>query len=180
MPQLDFFATARDLVLAVRPYEVRRPLQYVVEKWSRVPMILRYPSIADIPGLGFQWTTEVIRCSRFAVLDRDREPFATEIPQADGSSYFAVDSAHIPGSVCFQPGGLTKEMCLLGGYLFTGHQDAAALSIFRGLTRRIRATFTGVSRWWVGPEAATLLDSGTRLITFAIREPEECDLHRGG
>jgi hypothetical protein len=48
-----------------------------------------------------------------------------------------------------------------------------------GYRNAVRRRFVRVGAYWIGPEAAGLLDAGNRL-TAAVQSPREYDLVRGG
>jgi hypothetical protein len=107
---------------------------------------------------------------------REFEPRAQAVPQRNGGTKYAVDQVENPQTIVIHCGGLTGER-LVAGQVGTASDSDESKELFELFSKLIRARFERIKSYYVGPDAAKLLDSGTRL-TPTAKSPETYDLAR--
>jgi hypothetical protein len=83
-----------------------------------------------------------------------------------------------PKTITFTPGGYWGNDILLNGRFATASSDDVSLGLLKRFRSLVRKRFEKIKAFYVGAEAAQLLDGGKRL-TIAAQSPEMFDLSRG-
>jgi hypothetical protein len=174
---LHFFATRRDLEGVLQAIESYHPVVYVKAGISRLPEVQRVSSGLDIPGLGVATAGDQNQQQWYLVTEPRVEVEIESIPQRRGGMRFAIDQQKNPHSIAFRPGGVFKGKCIIPGQVGSCSENIASKELLNLFVKEFRRQFTRIKSYYVGEEAAQLLDSGFRL-TFNARSPVEHDLVR--
>jgi hypothetical protein len=113
-------------------------------------------------------------------LERKTAESETDAPASVGEVWYDVSQKLNPESVSFLPGGIFDDhRVLICGHIGTASESSISLSLYRAFTKVITKGFEKVREYRIGPEAASLMDEGYRMVTIGINSPLKCDLVRG-
>jgi hypothetical protein len=180
---VHFFATVRDLTPGLLSAESQRSLQYILDRQYVDPTeIEKYSSAFHIPGLG---RVEGRLSERFFVMEADkplRMSRSVVIPKVLGwkrtcAIGLALFGIVVPGgevrydifqranrnSILFAPGGIHRSGALVAGEMSAMGDVRGRESLFKLLVSRICSGFVKIKSFYLGQEAFTLLQKGTRL-----------------
>ncbi|MEZ4861707.1 MAG: hypothetical protein R3C14_10380 [Caldilineaceae bacterium] len=151
--QTPFFATASDLNSVMNAVSSQRPLAFMAAGL-----------FDEEPGTVFNDFENHKSLHTYLVFDRNQNVVVRRVPQRNGPDRYAIDQYENPHTVSLQCGGLIeKRMLLIAGQLGTVAIGPASDEIFSVLDKTIREQFKRIGSYFVGPEAALLLDKGIRL-----------------
>lgn len=88
---------------------------------------------------------------------------------------YLVDQLFNAGTVTLSLGGNWRNQALLPGRIATVHDDPSSQFLMKIFDGALRAQFTKVQSFWVGPCAMAYMRKGGRL-TPAVQSPPEYDL----
>jgi len=149
-----FFATEKDLSQLLKHVVAARSLQFVAGG------LFDSPTLQSMPFLSKPDPT-----TNYLVAERDLTIEVRAIIQKSGGQKFAVDQLANPKTIAIRPGGLIDEHCLIAGQVGTASDDQTARNLFKLFTSEMRKRFFKIKSYYVGEEAAQLLDNGVRLTT---------------
>ncbi len=92
---------------------------------------------------------------------------------------YAIDQRENSHAIALQYGGLVDGARLIASQLGTISTDSVSAQIYSLFAETIRRQFDKIQSYYVGPEAALLLDTGVRL-TPTVKSPAIYDLVRSG
>jgi len=163
---LPIFATQGDLVALLQEVCCVRPLDLAVMGLfdQGEPAVLTDPK-------GLQPFTAYLVC------DKGLGVAVRLVSQRNGGVKYAVDQLENPHTVALSCGGLVDGRRLIAGQMGTSAAGERAEEIYAILAKAIRRRFEKIKSYYVGPEAAQLLDQGLRL-TPTAKSPETYDLIR--
>lgn len=171
-----FYATANDLFPALDHIESKLQLGYTLTGLFDEDAQTTYANGATLPTLAKSLSVgSAIAGPGYLVTERSWFIRSREVQQNDGSKKYAVDQLLNPESIIFQHGGFYSAEILLPGRIATVSYTPAAMKIQRAFSSILAKSFTRVKAYWVGHEALTLLQQGTRL-TDGASSPSEFDL----
>lgn len=104
-------------------------------------------------------------------------PLEREVSQRAGGVRSVFDQLSAPESVYLRPGGAHGDEVVIAGQLGTISEAEWSLRLCRVLAKLVRRRFEKVGSFYVGSDAARVLDGGGRL-TARVRAPKEYDLIR--
>jgi hypothetical protein len=175
MPNVDFFATTEDLLETLLSLERRRPLAYVLRKYSLQPEITTYSSATSIPDLGIEEHPRPDSGRMFLIVDASIPLAPVEHPGGEGRIVYGLNHWDLPQAVDMQPGGIYRgdPSCLLLGNAGCGLVDPVAASLFHALKRALIRDAVPVKTYghaiYVCPHAVERARQGARLV---IRPPD--------
>lgn len=163
--QVGFFATHGDLQLLDASFE-GMSIQYVS---TDVPD----PKNAQIE-LSLASLTQF---KSYLVCEAGKKVTLRKIEHEGGRTCAVADQLQNSGTALLYLGGLLAADRLLPGSFGTVDSDPAARALYDVIAKRIKKTFERVKTYYVGPEAASLLDKGARLMQTS-KSPVTFDLKR--
>jgi hypothetical protein len=172
-----FFSTRADLVSVLQLAESKRSLKYALAGMFLEPDIRYFCSGIQIEGLGSAKKGDQIHENKYLVIDSNEEIAVREVPQRRGGIKYAIDQQINPASIAFVPGGIFQENFVIQGELSTCTDDPVSKELLRLFATEIQRQFVKIQEFYVGKEAAALLDRGYRL-TQSVHAPLEYDLAR--
>jgi hypothetical protein len=175
--QLSFFGTREDLEDILRPIEASRQLEFVRTGTFEAPSSESTPSLLGARDLGVASAGETHMAATYLVVNRGSQVRFRPIEQRKGGVRYAVDQLENPESIVFRPGGTYGESTIIAGQVGTGSERSEALELYRTFEREIRRRFSKIRSFYVGRNAAELLDKGWRL-TVNEKSPQLYDLQR--
>jgi hypothetical protein len=93
-------------------------------------------------------------------------------------SYFLSQKLN-PDSVVFSPGGIYKDQpVLVSGRIGTISQSPGSRNLYKTFVKAVIQNFEKIGSYYVGPEAARLMQQGYRMVTIGIGSPATYDLQR--
>lgn len=174
---LHFFATRQDLEKVIRGVESYRSLSYVNAGTFDSISQQALSSGLQIPNLGLASSGDQNQQPWYLVVDSGIEVHVEEIPQRRGGIRYAVDQKLNPQSVAFKPSGIFEDKCVVAGQIGTCSEDDISKEILNLFVKEMRNQFVRIKSYYVGKDAADLLDRGFRL-TASVQRPVEYDLTR--
>jgi hypothetical protein len=163
---IPFFATAGDLASMLSIVEATRPLEFAIAgMFEEAPASV----LRDVDGRN-PFTT-------YLVFDQGRGIKSRPVLQRHGGTRYAVDQTENPHTVALQNGGAVDDSRLIASQLGTISTDPVSEQLYSLFNEVIRSRFEKIQSYYVGPEAARLLDSGRRLVP-SVRAPPTYDLAR--
>jgi pentapeptide repeat protein len=172
----SFFATRSDLEPGLRVAEQERPLKYALSGFYPSQEVAERASALEIPDLGTATEESHMGMHRYLVVDAATRIQARPVRQRRGGVLYLVDHVANPGGIFFRPGGRLGDSCRISGEI-QGVGDARSLDLYRAFAGAVLAGFERITTFWVGREAARLLDNGARL-TQGVGVPATYDLKR--
>lgn len=177
MPHI--FATANDLLIVLGAIDSRRPLSYTLCGHTYSPEIVSFYSGESLDTLRAPATTDTASTGvAYLVTDRDCPivPRPIQVRGEEGQRW-TIDQLANPDSTVLWHGGFWMPDVLLSGRVASASNSARSRSLQRAFESQIKKEFCRVKAFYVGEEAARLLDSGMRL-TMSTQSPREFDLIR--
>ena len=174
-----FFATANDLLPVLAAVESRRRLVYTLTGHSHSPEVFSFHSAESIETLREPTTSETASTAAAYLVTEVGVPIAARPIQvrSEDKLHWAIDQLANPDSTVLWPGGFWCSDILLSGRVATCSKSAASQSLQRAFENQLKRHFSRIKAFYVGEEAARLLDSGARL-TMSAQSPLEFDLTR--
>jgi len=174
MAHILFFATKNDLLPILEAAEKTREIKYVRGDRLATPSSDSFLSGTTIPRLGQSSHESAIGGDTFLVCDRSQ---VIRPRQVSRSRSYIFDQLINPDTITFTPGGLWGDDVLLYGRFATASTSRISLELLKLFRSLIRKRFEKIKSYYVGQEAAQLLDQGKRL-TIAAQSPRSIDLRR--
>jgi hypothetical protein len=175
----SFYATQADLAPGLRAIENQARLAYVSAGSSQTPELVAYQGVHHIPTLGPRQHGKYIRSSQFLIFQRPCEICTRISKTLDGHIWYVTEYRHNPSSLRIMPGGLYEKELLLEGHVESGactrEQDLLGDLFAKHLFR----SFKKVGRYWFGPEALHLQQSGVQLCDWSGAPRRRDFPHRG-
>jgi len=174
---INFFATRPDLLDLLNDVESKQSIQYVEAGLLDSPTPRVYGSCMECPGIGRIRIDNTNLGAGYLIIPKGTPVAIEAVPQRRGGIKYAVDQGMNPNSVDMLSGGQYDKMTVVAGRIGTctdSTESAALLKTIRGL---IHKRWERIRSYWVGPEAAKILDRGGRL-TANLGSPSEYDLQR--
>jgi hypothetical protein len=137
-----------------------------------------YESLLNVDRLGINPTGQHNTGDDYLVIEGTNDIRLRSALQRKGGIHYFVDQEFNPKSICFAPGGIYEERNLISGRIGTASDDPDSLELYKTFTKAITKGFKKVGNYKVGPEALSLMDEGTRMVTMGIDEPPGYDLKR--
>lgn len=164
--QIPFFATHGDLTSIAREVVEARPVDFVHGGLFAGPSL---EVLANVDNL----------CSfeTYLVVDRGALVNLRAVPQRAGGQMYAVDQVSNPHTIALQTGGMSADRQLVAGQMGTVGNTTQSDELFVIYSMVIRKRYEKVKSYYVGPEAAVMLDSGARL-SVTRKSPKAYDLVR--
>lgn len=164
--QLSLFATQGDLLAVLQEASSVNPLDFAVMGLFDEAE----PILLDDPGALKPLTA-------YLAFGRGLSVAVRPVPQRRGGMKYAVDPMENPWAVVLRCGGRVDTERLVSGDVSTATRDEQAEALYQLFSKAIRSRFEKIKSYYVGPEAAELLDSGVRL-TSGANSPATYDLVR--
>lgn len=177
MKQKNFYARGEDYEALLSAVEARVPLAYhEMGNFTSAPPPPA-SSWTRLEGVGLADSDASTSCRSYLVIEGGGRVRVRRIGGLFRARRHLVDQLINPGTVTLTPGGNRRDQALLPGRVATVHDDPAAQRLMESFDAALRARFTRVKAYWVGPCAMAWLREGGRL-TPAIQSPPEYDLGR--
>lgn len=174
-----FFATANDLLPILAAVESRRGLAYTLTGHMKSPEVISFRSGESLPTLRAPATSETASMG-VAYLVTEIERLVVPRPihvRGEEKPLWAIDQLENPDSTVLWHGGFWGSNALLNGRIASASKSAPSQSLQRAFATQLKRQFCRIQAFYVGEEAAALLDSGMRL-TMSAQSPREFDLVR--
>lgn len=172
---VHFFATKRDLEHVLKAVEDQRSLAYVKGGMSVSVHKQVLTSGLQIPSIGIAVTGDQNREPWYLVTDSSIDVQVASVAQRGGGRRYVIDQRMNPQSITLTPGGIFEGRSIVAGAIGTCSEDDTSNQLFKLFAKEFRSQFTKIKSYYVGDEAAQLLESGLRL-TADVRSPAEFDL----
>lgn len=161
-----FFATHGDLVAIAREVLEVRPVDFVLGGLFVEPTLVVLRDICDLGEF-----------ESYLVVDHGIPVNFRAVPQRSGGQLYAVDQVNNPNTIVLQAGGRRAEQQLIAGQVGTVGNNKQSDELFGLFAKIIRKRFEKIKSFYVGPEAAAMLDNGSRL-SSTPKSPQAFDLVR--
>lgn len=168
-----FYATRNDLLPILHEAEKSEEIKYVQFGGFEHPNPKFFLSATAIPDLGKSSSSSSTGSTTFLICKK------TEVirPREVSGPRYLFDQLLNPTTVTFTPGGFWGEDVLLHGRFATASSDAISLQLMKLYRALVRKRFEKIKAFYVGEEAARMLNQGKRL-TIAVQSPQMFDLSR--
>jgi hypothetical protein len=170
--QIQFFATRSDLLPILEAVEKDRQIKYVKFGASDSQNSVSFPNSTAIPDLGKASSESSISSATFLICERSEELR----PRQVAGHRYVFDQLVNPKTITFTPGGLWDEI-LLNGRFATASTEVSSLGLLKLFQSLVRKRFEKIKAYYVGEEAAQMLDHGKRL-TIGAQSARMFDLSR--
>jgi len=179
----QFFATKADMEPGLRAFEAQWRVKYVETGFRPSSDVETYDTAFDLPNLGFSAHHSIIVSPEYLMFPKEAGVVTRPVRQHDGKLLYLTEWKENPSAVIFRPGGWYNNQALIGGSMGMYSSSEDVLAYYRPFARALAKGFTVLPdvlryKWWVGPEALTLLDAGVRLVTRDLHMPNTYDLKR--
>jgi hypothetical protein len=165
-----------DLLLILGDLERRHHLLYVDTYDVRNPKPGEWSRASDISDLSRARHETGGNGASYLIVTEGTKVIQAPFVQRDGTKRFDIWEVNNPNSMTVFPGGEWKNDIILAGEFVTMSNTTIAQQLIRAAYSGIRKHFIKVGyHYWVGPQALTRFNSGTRL-TIAEQSPAEFDL----
>ena len=99
--------------------------------------------------------------------------------KSGGSVSYVLSQKLNPDSVVFSPGGIySGQPVLVSGRIGTISQSAGSKNLYKTFVKAVIQDFEKIGSYYVGPEAARLMQQGYRMVTIGVGSPPIYDLRR--
>ena len=161
-----FFATHGDLVTIAREVMEVRPVDFVPGGLFTGPMLAAHPDIDDLSAF-----------EAYLIVDHGIPVNLRAVPQRAGGQLYAVDQTNNAHTIALKTGGALADQQLIAGQVGTVGNAKQSDELYALFATIIRKRFEKVKSFYVGPEAAVMLDNGARL-SATPKSPRTFDLVR--
>jgi hypothetical protein len=176
MKQINFFAIKEDLGPILEAIEREIPIKYILMgQFSKIEFSTFNNGI-HIPNLG-QSPTGSASSGRSFLVTGQAVPIEVRPVVTPSGVRYLLDQLSNPDTITLSPGGRWGEDVVLSGRVATASDTPLARELMKIFNSTIRTRFSKIKAFYVGREAAILLDAGKRL-TAAEQSPREYDLTR--
>lgn len=149
---IPFFATHCDLVIVTREVIEICPVDFVSGGLCAEPKPVVLADIDDMSAF-----------ATYLVVSHGSLVNLRAVVQRAGGQKYAVDQIDNPHSIMLHTGGKLTDQQLIAGQLGTVGNSKQSDELYALFARLIRKRYEKVKSYYVGPEAAAVLDSGARL-----------------
>jgi len=149
---VPFFATRGDLITVVHEVTQARPVDFVHAGLFAEPRPQVLVDVADLSAF-----------EAYLVVDRGGVVSLRQVSQRKGGHMYAVDQLENPHTIVLHIGGVLADQHLIAGHIGTVGNSKQSDEMHSLFARVIRKRFEKIKSFYVGPEAAAMLDSGARL-----------------
>jgi len=174
------FATRSDLVPGIEWIEAQKDLHYVIDGLfykDEINEMTVWDSLKNVKEIGYNVTGQCARGTQFLVVERKHKIKIEKVKQRKGGYLYAIDPLKNPHSITFQPNGIYQDRYLIQGNIGTVSESKKSIELYKFFSRGIVKGFKRIEhRYYVGPEAMKLAESGVRLITMHTQEDRIYDL----
>jgi hypothetical protein len=105
----------------------------------------------------------IMPCQIYLILEQSTTVELRKIEQRAGGCKYAVDQVSNSNSVFLYTGGLCLDQHLVAGQVGLISEDKDACVFYSLLVKLIKKNFEKIKSYYVGPEAAVMMDRGVRL-----------------
>jgi hypothetical protein len=176
--QLSFFAATADSEELLRALETKYDLYFAKAGLFDTPAVEVRQSLFEISDLGIVFNGDANQATTYLIVEDAGLPLeARVIEQRDGKKKYAIDQIGNQKTVAFRPGGAFRQGILVAGQVGTASQHRESVELYRVFESELRRQFKKIKSFYLGKEAAELLDRGWRL-TANARSPSIYDLRR--
>jgi hypothetical protein len=174
-----FFATANDLLPVLAAVESRRRIAYTRTGHKNSSEVISFQSGESLETLRAAATSATASMTAAYLVTELECPVVPRVIHVRGEDEprWAIDQLLNPDSTVLWHGGFWRDDVLLSGRIASTSKSAPSLSLQRAFETQITRRFCRIKAFYVGEEAARLLDSGARL-TMSAQSPREFDLIR--
>lgn len=173
---IPFFATRNDLLAWLSSVSEDQRLAVTESGLFETPEVTTVP-LDSCSNIGISDTGNHISDKTYLIHRESRTIECREVPQRRGGVRYSVDQRLNPQTVGLKAGGTFGDDMVISGQLGLGTGDTESDELARMLLKALKKQFTKIKSYYVGNEAASLLDSGARL-TINSAAPTEYDLVR--
>lgn len=163
--------TTNDVVALMKAVESELPLKYTLAGFPDEPDLKQARSFSEIEGFGVPRTGRMVHEDRFLISYPDLEINIEPVPQNRGGIKYSIDGgSRNPKTLRLYPGGLFEEKIVISGELLKYSGEPEAKEMFRVFQREVKRQFTKHKSYpyWLGKEAAAMLQAGARLTDDAL------------
>lgn len=159
--QLHLYATHRDLVSLLNAARVRGGIAYAeAGLFNKAALSL------------INEATELEAFKTYLAFFRGEKVVVRPVPQVGVTIKYAIDQLENRNTIAIQIGGQHGSLRLVASHIGTTSGSKVSAELFRLHAREVKARFERIKSYWVGPEAAALLDTGWRLMPTTRSAPE--------
>lgn len=174
--QISFFATRADLLELLSDVVSLAPFQFSHLDIDGEPAVT--DSAADLDDLGVMTVGDQNQGQTYLLIDPSDVLTTRSVEKRNGEVKVFYDQKSHPKSVILRSGGLlVGSNCMIAGQIGTASEDLWSIALSKTFFSSIKKRFTKIQSFYIGYEAATMLDDGFRLTTN-IKAPTEYDVHR--
>jgi hypothetical protein len=159
--QTPFFATQADLISVVQElisaYKVR---------------LVRGGTFDDPNPQLVDDINELKSCETYLLIGQGGHIEMRSIELREGGQRYSIDQLNNPDSIVLHTGGLRAGEQLIAGQIGTAVDSEGAIALYNLFVKLIRRQFEKIKSYYVGREAAAMLDSGTRLSATPKSRPD--------
>lgn len=171
-----FYATRNDLLDWLSAVSATRDLA-VTEFGTFEEPDVRTVALEQAEQLGKSESGNHLTDTTYLIHDVSEAIEVREVPQRRGGVRYSIDQQMNPHTVGLKAGGTFGENVVISGQLGLGTGDPRSDELAALLLREMKKRFSKIKSYYVGAEAASLLDSGARL-TINEAASKEYDLVR--
>lgn len=147
-----FFATKNDLAKLLSDLNMIRPIELVR---SGIFAEGDFKTSVDISNMnGF---------ASYLIVDAGVEINPRTVPASENKAMHAIDQINNPCAIFLQVGGVYSEKHLIAGQVGTVSGVKQSEELYTLLKNFIQKDFEKIKSYYVGKEAAAMLDDGSRL-----------------
>jgi len=174
--QISFFATRNDLLSLLSDVDSSTPFEFSHQDVDGLVVV--NDSADDLENLGVMLVGDQNAGQNYFLIDPGERPATRLVEQRNGKVRIIFDQRSYPKSVMLRSGGLLDgSNTIIAGQIGTVSDNLWSISLFKTFHLSVKKRFAKIKSYYVGNEAATMLDNGYRLTTN-IKSPIEYDLHR--
>lgn len=162
---IPFFATSDDLADILRGVKESKAVDFV------------HAGMFAEPKVRISASDALSAFEEYLIVDNGVAINLRAVPQRSGEVMYAVDQIDNPHTIVLQTGGEHADRHLVAGQIGTVRSSKESDALYAILAKIIRSRFEKIKSYYVGPRAATLLDSGARL-SATRKSPQTYDLAR--
>ena len=176
MPARNFFSTKTDIEPGLRLIDQKLKVKYIERGLHSSPDCVVYYSALDLPNLGLVASCAASGNPQYLVLPVETEIVIEPVKQFDGTTLYWTGFELNRDAFWFRPGGWHGNAALLGGDIAMLRSSDKVYSYYRPFAQALTKGFVTMLdalryKWYVGPEALSLLNQGIRLITRDASAP---------
>jgi hypothetical protein len=166
---IKFYATKKDLITGLQKIESSSSLQYIRSGIYDTSEFEECRPLVD---------SHILKNSNSFLIKKVNQQIIPRLEKTgDGKQLYIVDQIGNPNTLIFVPSEYFQNQYFKCGCIRTDFKNNISRELFRFFSRTLKAGYTRINGYWIGPEALSIITTENGLIQLdevRLREFKIC------